>query len=188
MLTVLLCGSVQAQSDWWMDEVTNGVGNAQRDSLAAQQPLSDVSTWQRMTFGGAAAIQLGSFTLIGASPKIGYRITKNLTAGLGGTYYFKRNKVLGQSSHIYGSSLFARHLILPRIFIHVESEHINLESGNLIHPIERFWTNMLWVGGGYYTAVSPKMAAGLMVLYDLTENTSNPYSNPDIRGGITFGF
>ena len=68
-----------------MDEVTNGVGNAQRDSLDAPQPLSDLSTWRRMTFGGAAALQLGTFTLIGASPKIGYRITKNLTAGLGGT-------------------------------------------------------------------------------------------------------
>jgi hypothetical protein len=188
----LPCTTVHAQSDWWMDETAQDASRttAQRDSAqkANEQPISELSTGQRLTYGGSAALQLGSITLIGASPKIGYRVTKNLTAGLGGTYYYSRSKVTTVNSFkLFGASLFARHLILPRIFLHTEAERVsapNSTPGALqIDPV-----NLLWVGAGYYTSLSSKMAAGLTLLYDLTENPNSPYSNPDIRAGLTFGF
>ena len=58
--------SLQAQSDWWFDseererEIT-GVDN---------RTLEEKSFGERLTLGGGAALQLGSATLIGASPQV----------------------------------------------------------------------------------------------------------------------
>ncbi|MDG2426535.1 MAG: hypothetical protein P8M07_08135 [Flavobacteriales bacterium] len=178
-----IAAPASAQSDWWMDNIDDT--GARRDSTP---PLSELSTMKRITYGGSMAIQLGTVTLLGASPKIGYRVTKNLTTGFGGTYYSSRSKVTTVSSFkLFGASLFARHLILPRIFLHTEAERVsaaNSTPGALrIDPV-----NLLWIGAGYYTSITPRAAAGMVLLYDVTENPNSPYSNPDIRGGITFGF
>jgi hypothetical protein len=154
---------------------------ARRDSTP---PLSELSTMKRLTWGGSMAIQLGTVTLLGASPKIGYRVTEKLTAGLGGTYYYRSEKVYGTTSKFYGASAYARHLIMPRIFVHAEAERIHRDDIELQSPA----VDMLWIGAGYYTSITPRAAAGMVLLYDVLENPNRPYSNPDIRGGITFGF
>ena len=175
-----IAAPVSAQSDWWMDNIDDT--GARRDSTP---PLSELSTLKRVTWGGSMAIQLGTVTLLGASPKIGYRVTEKLTAGLGGTYYYISDKVYGNTSKFYGASAYARHLIMPRIFVHAEAERVHMRIGYELQPTA---IDMLWIGGGYYTSISPRAAAGMVLLYDVLENPNSPYSNPDIRGGITFGF
>ena len=177
---------VQAQSDWWFDseererEIT-GVDN---------RTLEEKSFGERLTLGGGAALQLGSATLIGASPQVGYRINKNLIAGIGATYYFQRFKqTFGNSDqYIFGGSAFARRRLLPKIFAHVELESVNQPAPFLIYPIQRDWTTLYWVGAGYYTGLTDRLGGGFTVLYDLSENPANPYDNPTFRGGVSLGF
>jgi len=183
---MLMSSATRAQNDWWFDseererEIT-GVDN---------RTLEEKSFKERLTLGGGAALQLGSATLIGASPQVGYRINNNLIAGIGATYYFQRFKqTFGNSDqYIIGGSAFARRRLLPKIFAHVELESVNQPAPFFIEPIQRDWTSLYWVGAGYYTGLTDRLGGGFTVLYDLSENPANPYDNPTFRGGVSLGF
>ena len=176
-----------AQSDWWFDSEERERNITGVD----KRPMSEKSFRERLTLGGSAAFQLGTNTLIGGAPQLGYRINENLLAGAGVTYYFQRFKGMwgNQDNRIYGGNVFARHRLFTRVFAHVESEAINAELCGPFTPIaERQWVNMLWIGGGYYQGLSDRLGAGVTILYDVTENPLNPYDNPTVRGGIALGF
>ena len=177
--------TTSAQSDWWFDSEERG-----RDITGVdKRPMSEKSFRERLTIGGSAAFQLGTVTLLGGAPQVGYRINDNLLAGVGVTYYFNRFKDIGYTQHLYGGNVFARHRLFTRVFAHVESEHINIEAfGPLMPEAGRRWVDMLWVGGGYYQGLSDRLGAGVTILYDVTENPLNPYDNPTVRGGIALGF
>ena len=186
LLTLLaLSPAAQAQSDWWFDSEEREREITGMD----KRPMSEKSFRERLTLGGSAAFQLGSVTLLGGAPQIGYRINDNLLAGAGATYYFNRFKDIGYTQHLYGANVFARHRLFTRVFAHVESEHLNVEVFGPFNPIaERQWVSMFWVGGGYYQGVSDRLGAGVTILYDVSQNPLNPYDNPTFRGGIAFGF
>ena len=188
LVTVFALGlNLHGQGDWWFDPEER-----ERDITGIDnRPLSERSFKERLTLGGTAAFQLGSVTLLGGAPQLGYRINDNFLAGVGVTYYFQRIKsVTGNvDNSIYGGNIFARHRLLTRVFAHVESEHINIEAFGPFNPIaERQWVSMFWVGGGYYQGLSDRLGAGVTILYDVSENPLNPYDNPTIRGGVALGF
>ena len=177
--------NTHAQNDWWFDpeerqsEIT-GIDN---------RPMSERTFKERLTLGGTAAFQLGSVTLLGGAPQVGYRINDNLLAGVGATYYFNRFKDIGYTQHLYGGNVFARHRLFTRIFAHIESEHVSLDLNSPISSVYgRTWVSMLWVGGGYFQGLNDRLGAGVTILYDVTENPLNPYDNPTIRGGLALGF
>lgn len=186
-LTLLtLTPVVHAQSDWWFDPEER-----ERDITGVDnRAMSERSFKERLTLGGTAAFQLGTNTLIGGAPQLGYRVNENLLAGIGATYYFQRFKSVSGNidNAIHGGNIFARHRLFTRVFAHVELEQVRVPSPWLIEPAETQWTSMLWVGGGYYRGVSDRLGAGVTILYDVTENPLNPYDNPTIRGGLALGF
>ena len=185
MSLLALSTAGHAQSDWWFDSEER-----EREITGVdKRPMSEKSFKERLTLGGSAAFQLGTVTLLGGAPQVGYRINDNLLAGVGATYYFNRFKDIGYTQHLYGGNVFARHRLFTRVFAHVESEHINIEAfGPLMPEAGRRWVDMLWVGGGYYQGLSDRLGAGVTILYDVSENPLNPYDNPTFRGGIAFGF
>ena len=177
--------NTHAQNDWWFDpeerqsEIT-GIDN---------RPMSERTFKERLTLGGTAAFQLGSVTLLGGAPQVGYRINDNLLAGVGATYYFNRFKDIGYTQHLYGGNVFARHRLFTRIFAHIESEQVSLDLNSPISSVYgRTWVSLAWVGGGYYTGLSDRLGAGITILYDVSENPLNPYDNPTVRGGLSLGF
>ena len=181
-----LLSPCQAQSDWWFDsdERTREITGVDL------RPLEEKSVKERLTFGGGAALQFGNITLIGASPQVGYRVNDNLLAGVGVSYYFRRFKQSygNIDQEFYGGSAFMRRRLLPKVFAHVELESVSLPSGEFIYPPTRDWTSMIWVGAGYYRGITDRLGGGFTVLYDVSENPANPYSNPTYRGGLSFGF
>ena len=185
-LTLLtLTPVVHAQSDWWFDPEER-----ERDITGIDnRPMSERTFKERLTLGGTAAFQLGSVTLLGGAPQVGYRINDNLLAGVGATYYFNRFKDIGYTQHLYGGNVFARHRLFTRIFAHIESEHVSLDLNSPISSVYgRTWVSLAWVGGGYYTGLSDRLGAGITILYDVSENPLNPYDNPTVRGGLSLGF
>ena len=187
LVTVFALGlNLHGQGDWWLDpeereQAITGIDN---------RPLSERSFKERLTLGGTAALQLGTNTLIGGAPQLGYRVNDNLLAGAGVTYYFQRFKSAAgnMDNSIYGGNIFARHRLFTRVFAHVELEQVKLPNGWLLDPTGSDWTSMLWVGGGYYQGLSDRLGAGLTILYDVSENPLNPYDNPTVRGGLSLGF
>ena len=86
-LTLLtLTPVMHAQSDWWFDSEER-----ERDITGVDnRTMSERSFKERLTLGGTAAFQLGTNTLIGGAPQLGYRVNENLLAGAGitlGTHY-----------------------------------------------------------------------------------------------------
>ena len=187
LVTVFALGlNLHGQGDWWFDPEER-----ERDITGIDnRPMSERSFKERLTLGGTAALQLGTNTLIGGAPQLGYRVNDNLLAGAGVTYYFQRYKGISgnEDNSIYGGNIFARHRLFTRVFAHVELEQVRVPSPWLIEPAETQWTSMFWVGGGYYQGVSDRLGAGVTILYDVTENPLNPYDNPTIRGGLALGF
>lgn len=186
VMLLSICSAMHGQGDWWFDseererEITN----------VDKRPFSERSFKERLTLGGGAALQFGNITLIGASPQIGYRVNKNLLAGVGTTYYLQRFKESfgNYDQNFYGGNLFARRRLITRFFAHAEWEHVSMQSGIFTEPPTRMWSSFLWLGGGYYQGLTDRLGAGLVILYDVTENPVSPYDNPTIRGGVSFGF
>jgi hypothetical protein len=153
----------------------------------------------RIFFGGGLGLQFGSVTYIEVSPIVGYRVTEKLSAGAGLRYIYSKynddyfsNLSRGYETSIYGWSVFGRYFIIPNLFAHAEFEMLNLEvptgiSSTGEYKLDRDWISSTFVGGGYAQPLGGRSAILLSVLWNLTEETYTPYSNPLFRVGITVG-
>lgn len=158
-----------------------------------EKDVRDLPTRERIFVGGNLGLQIGTITSINISPTIGYLISNNLSAGIGGTYqYFRdrgwlRTANISYSTHIYGGSVFARYRITRAIFAHAEVEALNLDSriGFMEQREEsRFWEQNYFVGGGYRQALGPRTFLNLIVLYNFNTNSVIYQQNPIFRFGI----
>jgi len=143
----------------------------------------------RWLFGGNIQLQFGTYTIIGASPQVGYRITDRLMGGVGGiyTYYRVRDRFGTFETSIYGGSVFGRFLVTEQLFAHAEYNLINLEVFEL-NQTNRRNVSVLFLGGGYRMPIGENSSIFLMGLFDVIGDPYSPYSNPTIRGGFLFGF
>ena len=144
----------------------------------------------RIFFGGNLGLQFGTITLIEISPLVGYKITDDLSAGLGFTYQFYKDTRFDPdySTNIIGGRVFARYYIYKDFFAHTEVEVLNYDA--------YFWTsnykenititNVL-VGGGYSQWISQRASVNIMILWNLNEDINSLYSNPIIRIGFNVG-
>lgn len=158
-----------------------------------EEDVKDLPVRERIFVGGYIGLQFGTITSINISPTIGYRITNRLSAGLGGTYQYYRDRGwlitsdFAYSTHIFGGSLFTRYFIIPQVFAHVEMEALNLDTRiDIMQEAQqgRFWEQNYFVGGGYRQSLGPRTFLNLMLLYNLNQNSVIHYQNPVFRFGL----
>ena len=175
-------------------------------SLKAQQEESP-SFIDRFFLGGNFGLQMGTITNIEISPVVGYHITPRLAGGLGIRYeYYKDSRTIQPykpfETNIFGGSIFTRFMVIQDIneiiglginsgiFAHVEYEILSLEKKYFEIPATladgRFYLHSVLAGGGLYQPVGRRSALTMMVLWDLNQTASSPYSNPIIRIGFNF--
>jgi len=154
-------------------------------------------------------LSFGSSTYIEVAPLLGYHVTDRLSVGLGPHYIYQSqnaNYMYPQSwsTHIYGGKAFSRFSIIRHaeeflpinlfneLFVHLEYETISLEYayyGTANDPDEgRFLFNSFLVGGGFTQRIGLNNAVTFMVLWNLNESYSSPYSNPLFRIGFNAYF
>src|SRR6187401_1866071 len=63
-------------------------GSAQ---MSTEEEKPKIPFKDRVFIGGGLALSFGSYTYVGVSPIIGYRVTPRLTSGIGGSYYYWRD-------------------------------------------------------------------------------------------------
>ena len=145
--------------------------------------------------GGNIGLLFGTITVVDIYPIIGYRLTKDLSAGFGVTYqYFSDNRYNPNfSTSIYGGSVFARYVIVENLFAHSEYELINREfilidtsTGTIVDRSRRNVGSLL-VGGGYRQRIGSNSYFVLMALWNLNESVYSLYPNPIIRMGVNIG-
>jgi len=155
------------------------------------KPKSDILN--RIYVGGYLGLSFGSVTYISVSPLIGYRWTKNLTAGVGFTYQYYQDNYYNYSSNTYGGLVFVRYNVYKGLFLETDIEANNLEAytydptNALGYTLARKWIPSWLVGGGYSGGGS-RGGFYISVLYDVLQDPNSPYYGiPVIRAGVGFG-
>jgi hypothetical protein len=150
------------------------------------------SFWDRVFFGGSLGLQFGDLTFVDVSPLVGYRVTDQLSAGVGATYiYYRYRDYYGEyKTNIYGGRIFGKYYFVENLFGYTEYEILNLERPDdfQYNKFTRVNLSSFFVGGGYRQWLGDRAALELMILYNLTEEPYSPYTNPVIRLGIVAGF
>ncbi len=144
---------------------------------------------EKVYFGGSFGLQFGTITNIELSPLVGYRLTERFSAGVGGTvnYYKYQDIYSDYSSFMYGGSVFSRFLLHKNIFAHGQLEMINYKWYEIASDdYKRLWDLGVLIGGGYREPIGKRASTYIMLLYNLNQTSTSPYSNPILRIGITF--
>ena len=168
---------------------------AQKDSTSTnlnskpKTPLSD-----RIFVGGNVALTFGSITFVGASPIVGYKVSDDWSVGLGGSYYYYRDKYYNYSTSIYGGLLMSRYIVYKGLFVEGDFEENNQDALTIVDPIagtftlSRKWIPSLLLGGGYSQSIGGRSAFFISILYDVIQNPNSQYYRiPVIRAGFGFG-
>jgi hypothetical protein len=168
----------------------------------------------KLIIGGGIALSFGQLTNLGISPMVGYAITPKFSAGLGLGYQhlsiknfwevndFKNNTVEYKPfrSSVYSGSVWARYLILPSLFGHVELEYNTMSFKEYGYDFlnDKVTTSRtiysapsLLVGLGFRQPLTDRASFSIMALYDALngQNEYSPYGNQIfVRGGISVGF
>lgn len=166
-------------------------------SSYAQESGNRFNLKDKIFFGGGVTATFGNVTVLGASPMVGYKINKRLSAGVGAEYLYYREKWQGlvYATSIYGGNIFSRYRISERIFAHGEMGFINWELPvfdpiRYIYTTERRNVPHLYLGGGYVQPISQRSSFIIMALYDALYNPLQSASpSPFIfRAGFNVGF
>ncbi len=199
-LLLLPFGLIAQRND---DETRTGRNNAR--SLQRPNATDEKLPFgKRLVLGGNFGIGFANGWYINLSPTVGYRLTDNLVAGVGGTYIFTQINNTGTNiryfQHVYGGNVFGRYApfaqtniqLLSNLYAHAEYQHLFVVSGarNANGSIsESRSVPGLLLGGGYTTGFGRGPAFNVDVLYNvLWRNDNSPYPSPLIvRAGFSYG-
>jgi hypothetical protein len=130
----------------------------------------------RLYYDGNFNFAVGTNTFINISPRIGYKITENFSAGLGGKFwYFSSRDFFSNtrySGSLYGGGVFARRNITDNLFLISEYEVLNL-GGLFSQPRQDFWQEFLFAGAGYQYRMGGALNLYVIAMYDIFQN---PYA------------
>ncbi len=155
----------------------------------AQQEYESGYSQKRVFVGGNFGLQFGNTTLIDISPLVGFRLTDNLSLGIGLTYQYNKNKSYTDiyKTNIYGGRLFSSYWIVSEVFAHIEYEILNFEIPDLYDNLARRNVASFLVGGGYRQIIGPNIFSDIMILWNFNKSIDSPYTNPIYRIGIIIG-
>jgi hypothetical protein len=160
----------------------------------SQQQQSKTPFWDKVYFGGNFGLNFGTnFTEVEVSPLMGYKLTDQLSVGIGGTYIYFKEKIpqynFSYETSIYGGNVFARYFFVENLFIYVETGALNLDVPQPFYPytLHREWVQNLPIGGGYRSPIGENSSFMIMILYDIIDDPNSPYQNPIFRVGFGIG-
>ena len=150
----------------------------------------------RVFVGGNFGLSFGDVTNIQIAPIVGYRVTNELSLGLGPQYQYSRIKLVGNddlTSNNYGLNVFARYNLPEPFFLQAEYEYLNFEFFTTpdLNTFRESFSSIL-VGGGIIQPLGGRAFINLTALYNLSYDANEvirPYDSPlVVRAGISLGF
>jgi hypothetical protein len=144
----------------------------------------------RMTYGGWASLQFGSYTVVGLSPRVGYWFTERLNAGVGLTYLYLNDQRVRPTyeQSVYGLSPYASYNVFGPVAISLEYEILNTDvlTVNPVtyeYSVSRDWVPAFYVGLSY---LPPEGGVFFQLLYNVLDGPQSLFANPVIRFGASF--
>ena len=160
---------------------------------AQPQESAQKGAWKKkMYYGGYINFSLGTYTSIGIEPMVGYKIIPRLSVGAKFRYdYVQDNRYLETYTYSnYGGSLFARLMLIKRLYLHAEYASYSYESYVADGSSERIWVPYFFVGAGFSQALGGRASLNVQVLFDVLNNENSPYRDwePFYSVGLSVGF
>lgn len=151
-----------------------------------KKPIKD-----KLYYGGYLNLSLGSYTMIGIEPMIGYKIIPRLSVGAKIRYDYVSDSRYGETytSSSYGASVFSRLLVFRGLYAHAEYAGYNYEYYNAFGESNRQWVPFLFLGAGYNLRVGKRSSVIAQVMFDVLQNDNSPYGRwePFYSVGIGVG-
>jgi hypothetical protein len=164
--------------------IAQGPGDEYALPYASPPSEPKVPFRERLVFGGGIGAQFGNFTFVQIAPQVGYRTTNKWINGVGLNYMYFSTQ--GNSTSIYGGSVWTRFFVTQGIFLGSELEMLNREVYSPVRGVHRDNIPIWMVGAGYFSG--GQVGVGLQIMYDVIGDPWSPYQNPIIRGGVMLGF
>ncbi len=177
--------------------------NSALDTMIVEQvmPLEETQTskpqasqaWKdKIYFGGYVNFSLGSYTMVGVEPMVGYKVLPFLSLGFKVRYEYISDKRYTEeyNTSSYGASLFTRLTFKRRIYLHAEYAGYNYELYDESGESVREWVPFLFLGGGFNQPLGGRTSLNAQVLFDVLQDDSSPYKRwePFYSVGISVGF
>jgi len=152
---------------------------------------------RRWFFGGGIGASFGDVDYFEITPFVGYRVTPQLSTGVGLLYRYRNDDRYGReiSTSDYGFNVFGRYKIHAPLFVQGEYELLSYQflTTNGFEERENF--SSFFGGGGISQPLgrSPESPAFFMlVLYNFSHDADDfpqPYDTPwSVRVGVSVGF
>ena len=162
------------------------------EETQTSNPQASQAWKDKIYFGGYVNFSLGSYTMIGIEPMVGYKILPFLSLGLKLRYDYISDKRYTEEYNTsnYGGSLFMRLTSKRRIYLHAEYAGYNYELFDESGELGREWIPYLFLGGGYSQPLGGRTSLNAQVLFDVLQDDSSPYKRwePFYSVGISVGF
>ncbi len=156
------------------------------------QNKQEKSFSDKIYYGGNIGLALGSYTMIGVYPLVGYKVTPSLSTGLkvGYEYISDKRYSSNHTTSNYGASIFARYRIIQPLYVHLEYAGMNYELYNQLGESNRRWVPFLLAGAGYSQHLGGRTWLVAQILFDVLQNSNSPYRSwePFYSIGISAGF
>lgn len=146
----------------------------------------------KLYYGGYVTLTLGSYTVVGATPLVGYKVSPQFSVGTQLSYeYFSDKRGSNDfSSSNYGASIFSRYRFIPELYGHLEYSYMNYELNASLIGDKREWVPFLFVGGGFSQPISNTTWLNAQILFDVIQDENSPFEDwePFYSVGIGIGF
>ena len=146
---------------------------------------------QNWFYGGGIGLGLGDVDYFEISPLVGYNINPRTAIGVSLLYRYRKDNRFedSQSTNDYGSTLFGRYFVIPRVYIQAEYEYLSYEDYST-NSTERTNFGSFLAGGGASMPVGGNASLYFTALYNFSyDKADSPYSDPLVlRFGVGIGF
>ena len=147
----------------------------------------------RIYYGGYVTMSISkNYSVIGAQPLVGYKLTPKLSVGAQVSYEYVSEKRYNDdlNGSNYGFSIFNRFRFSPCLYSHAEFSLMSYKWFYTDGSEGRKLAPMLYLGGGYNQPIAKNTWLNTQVLFDVLNHENSPYRNwkPYFSIGIGVGF
>ncbi len=161
------------------------------DTTYVEDPFEKQSSFDKskLYYGGYVNVAFGSYTVIGATPLVGYKVSPKFSVGTQLTYEYVKDKRYSFTEEYsnYGLSVFTRYRVIPQLYAHAEFSEMNYKLYYSDGGSTREWVPFLWLGGGFSQPVSRNTWFNIQVLFDVINHENSPYRDWEPYYSVGFG-
>ena len=133
----------------------------------------------KLYYGGNIGLSVGSYTMVGIYPLIGYSITPKFSVGVKFLYQYVSDKRYSETytASNYGGSVFARFRIIPAIYLHAEYAQMSYDLYNALGESNRTSVPFVFLGAGFRKSLGGAVWLNAQVVFDVLQDSNSPYNN-----------